>query len=120
MISACSIRTSISDGTGLRAHGRRGRGNGGDADELQHTDRRHGRGAFEAAAAGAACPPTLPAAAILFIDEGASHLDIAKEREGNGAVKELAFTLVVIARRPARIHAADRVVGLRNGATCPA
>jgi ATP-binding cassette subfamily B protein RaxB len=52
---------------------------------------------------------------ILFMDEGTSHLDIAKEREVNAALTSLNITRVIIAHRPETIAAADRVVEVRGG-----
>jgi ATP-binding cassette, subfamily B, bacterial CvaB/MchF/RaxB len=52
---------------------------------------------------------------ILFMDEGTSHLDIAKEREVNAALARLNITRVIIAHRPETIAAADRVVEFRSG-----
>ncbi|HEV7266182.1 MAG TPA: peptidase domain-containing ABC transporter [Falsiroseomonas sp.] len=53
---------------------------------------------------------------ILMMDEGTSHLDVAKEREVNAALAALDITRIVIAHRPETIAAADRVVVLRDGA----
>lgn len=58
--------------------------------------------------------------AILFMDEGTSHLDIDKEREVNAALARLSITRIVIAHRPETIRSADRVVELRNGKLLPA
>lgn len=52
---------------------------------------------------------------ILLMDEGTSHLDLAKEREVNAALAALDITRIVIAHRPETIAAADRVVVLRDG-----
>jgi len=52
---------------------------------------------------------------ILFMDEGTSHLDLAKEREVNAALRELQITRVIIAHRPETIAAADRVLRLEGG-----
>lgn len=52
---------------------------------------------------------------ILFMDEGTSHLDVAKEREVNLALAQLRVTRVVIAHRPETIRAADRIVQLVDG-----
>jgi ATP-binding cassette subfamily B protein RaxB len=49
------------------------------------------------------------------MDEGTSHLDVAKEREVNAALASLAITRIVIAHRPETIAAADRVVVLKDG-----
>jgi ATP-binding cassette subfamily B protein RaxB len=50
------------------------------------------------------------------MDEGTSHLDVAKEREVNAALAALDITRIVIAHRSETIAAADRVVVLRDGA----
>ncbi len=47
---------------------------------------------------------------ILFIDEGTSSLDIAKEREVNANLKALQMTRLVIAHRRDTIEAADRIL----------
>lgn len=52
---------------------------------------------------------------ILLMDEGTSHLDLAKEREVNAALAALEITRIVIAHRPDTIAAADRVLVLRDG-----
>jgi ATP-binding cassette, subfamily B, bacterial CvaB/MchF/RaxB len=52
---------------------------------------------------------------ILFMDEGTSHLDLAKEREVNAALRELQITRVIIAHRPETIAAADRVLRIEGG-----
>lgn len=52
---------------------------------------------------------------ILLMDEGTSHLDLAKEREVNAALAGLEMTRIVIAHRPETIAAADRVLELRHG-----
>jgi ATP-binding cassette subfamily B protein RaxB len=52
---------------------------------------------------------------ILLMDEGTSHLDLAKEREVNAALASLSITRIVIAHRPETIAAADRVVVLKDG-----
>jgi ATP-binding cassette subfamily B protein RaxB len=49
------------------------------------------------------------------MDEGTSHLDLAKEREVNTALRELQITRVIIAHRPETIAAADRVLRLDGG-----
>jgi ATP-binding cassette subfamily B protein RaxB len=56
---------------------------------------------------------------MLFMDEGTSHLDLDKEREVNRALAELQITRIVIAHRPERIRAADRIVVLREGRVSP-
>jgi ATP-binding cassette subfamily B protein RaxB len=52
---------------------------------------------------------------ILFMDEGTSHLDLAKEQEVNAALRELQITRVIMAHRPETIAAADRVLRLEGG-----
>lgn len=52
---------------------------------------------------------------ILFMDEGTSHLDVAKEREVTAALAKLDITRIVIAHRPETMAAADRRVELRDG-----
>jgi ATP-binding cassette subfamily B protein RaxB len=52
---------------------------------------------------------------ILFMDEGTSHLDMAKEREVNAALRGLQITRIIIAHRPETIAAADRVLRLEGG-----
>jgi ATP-binding cassette subfamily B protein RaxB len=52
---------------------------------------------------------------VLLMDEGTSHLDVAKEREVNAALARLSITRIVIAHRPETIAAADRVLVLRDG-----
>jgi ATP-binding cassette, subfamily B, bacterial CvaB/MchF/RaxB len=52
---------------------------------------------------------------ILFMDEGTSHLDLAKELEVNAALRELQITRVIIAHRPETIAAADRVLRIEGG-----
>ena len=52
---------------------------------------------------------------ILFMDEGTSNLDVAKEREVNAALARLKITRVVIAHRPETIAVADRVVVFEGG-----
>lgn len=52
---------------------------------------------------------------ILVLDEATSHLDVAKEREVNAAVRSLPLTRIVVAHRPETIASADRVVVLQGG-----
>ncbi|QRX83996.1 peptidase domain-containing ABC transporter [Glaciimonas sp. PAMC28666] len=52
---------------------------------------------------------------ILFLDEATSHLDIARERSVNDAVKSLNITRVIVAHRPETIASADRVMVLEDG-----
>ncbi len=49
---------------------------------------------------------------ILFLDEATSHLDVARERCVNEAVRALALTRVIVAHRPETIASADRVIML--------
>ena len=51
---------------------------------------------------------------ILLLDEATSHLDVAREREVNAAIKRLRITRIVIAHRPETIASAGRVLQLRN------
>jgi len=53
--------------------------------------------------------------AILFLDEATSHLDIARERCVNDAVRRLDLTRVIVAHRTETIASADRVVKLVGG-----
>lgn len=53
--------------------------------------------------------------AILVIDEGTSHLDLAHERRINAAIAALGITRIVIAHRPDTLKAADRVYIMSNG-----
>jgi ATP-binding cassette subfamily B protein RaxB len=53
--------------------------------------------------------------AILFLDEATSHLDIARERCVNDAVRRLDLTRVIVAHRTETIASADRVVKLAGG-----
>lgn len=52
---------------------------------------------------------------ILFLDEATSHLDIARERSVNAAVRALQLTRVIVAHRPETIASADRVIVLEGG-----
>jgi ATP-binding cassette subfamily B protein RaxB len=52
---------------------------------------------------------------ILILDEATSHLDVARERQINDAIKGLEVTRIVIAHRPETIAAADRVLELSGG-----
>ena len=52
---------------------------------------------------------------LLFLDEATSHLDVARERLVNDAVRQLAVTKVIIAHRPETIASADRVLEMRAG-----
>ncbi len=52
---------------------------------------------------------------ILLLDEATSHLDLARERSINEAIKGQPVTRIIVAHRPETIAAADRVVVLKNG-----
>lgn len=52
---------------------------------------------------------------LLILDEATSHLDVARERLVNDAVKELKLTKVIIAHRPETIASADRVLVMEGG-----
>ncbi len=52
---------------------------------------------------------------ILLLDEATSHLDVARERQVNNAVRDLRLTRVIIAHRPETIASADRVLLLESG-----
>lgn len=52
---------------------------------------------------------------ILIMDEGTSHLDVAKEREVNHHIAQLGITRITIAHRPETIAAAGRVLVLEGG-----
>ena len=52
---------------------------------------------------------------ILFLDEATSHLDIARERSVNEAVRGLHLTRVIVAHRSETIASADRVIVLSGG-----
>jgi ATP-binding cassette subfamily B protein RaxB len=52
---------------------------------------------------------------ILFLDEATSHLDVARERCVNEAVRQLKLTRVIVAHRSETIASADRVVKLVGG-----
>ena len=52
---------------------------------------------------------------ILFLDEATSHLDVARERSVNEAVRALHLTRVIVAHRAETIASADRVVKLAGG-----
>ena len=52
---------------------------------------------------------------ILFLDEATSHLDIARERSVNDAIRGLRLTRIIVAHRPETIASADRVIGLGGG-----
>jgi ATP-binding cassette, subfamily B, bacterial CvaB/MchF/RaxB len=52
---------------------------------------------------------------ILLLDEATSHLDIARERAVNDALRRLPMTRIAIAHRAETIQAADRVVQIAQG-----
>ncbi len=52
---------------------------------------------------------------ILFLDEATSHLDIARERLVNDAVRTLPLTRIIVAHRPETIASCDRVIVLNGG-----
>lgn len=52
---------------------------------------------------------------ILFLDEATSHLDIARERSVNEAVRGLPLTRIIVAHRPETIAHADRVIVIEAG-----
>jgi ATP-binding cassette subfamily B protein RaxB len=52
---------------------------------------------------------------ILFLDEATSHLDVARERSVNEAVRKLNLTRVIVAHRSETIASADRVIKLAAG-----
>ncbi|MBU0556407.1 MAG: peptidase domain-containing ABC transporter [Alphaproteobacteria bacterium] len=53
--------------------------------------------------------------ALLLLDEGTAHLDLAHEAMVNRAIGELGITRLIIAHRPETIAAAERVVRMENG-----
>lgn len=52
---------------------------------------------------------------FLLLDEATSHLDVAREKQVNEAIRNLKLTRIIIAHRPETIASADRVVLLQNG-----
>jgi ATP-binding cassette subfamily B protein RaxB len=52
---------------------------------------------------------------LLFLDEATSHLDVARERLVNDAVRRLRIGKLIIAHRPETIASADRVLVLEGG-----
>nr|MBL8456974.1 peptidase domain-containing ABC transporter [Zoogloeaceae bacterium] len=52
---------------------------------------------------------------ILFLDEATSHLDLARERSVNEAVRALPLTRIIVAHRPETIAHADRVIVIEAG-----
>ncbi len=49
---------------------------------------------------------------VLVLDEATSHLDVARERQVNEAIRALSVTRITIAHRPETIAMADRVIDL--------
>ena len=56
---------------------------------------------------------------LLLLDEATSHLDVAREKSVNEALRATQMTRVVIAHRPETIRASDRVITLSNGKVAP-
>jgi ATP-binding cassette, subfamily B, bacterial CvaB/MchF/RaxB len=52
---------------------------------------------------------------VLLLDEATSHLDVAREKTVNAAIRNSRVTRIIIAHRPETILAADRVVLLGQG-----
>jgi ATP-binding cassette, subfamily B, bacterial CvaB/MchF/RaxB len=52
---------------------------------------------------------------MLLLDEATSHLDLAREKQVNAAVRAARVTRIVVAHRPETIRSADRVIGLDKG-----
>ena len=52
---------------------------------------------------------------ILVLDEATSHLDVARERRINDAIRAMRVTRILIAHRPETIRSADRVIRLQGG-----
>lgn len=52
---------------------------------------------------------------LLFLDEATSHLDLARERQVNEAVRQLRLTRLIVAHRPDTIAGADRVLVIERG-----
>ncbi len=52
---------------------------------------------------------------ILVLDEATSHLDVARERTVNEAVRGLNLTRIIVAHRPETIASADRAIVLAGG-----
>jgi len=52
---------------------------------------------------------------VLLLDEATSALDVARERQVNAAVAELALTRVIVAHRPETIASANRVIEMADG-----
>ena len=50
-----------------------------------------------------------------MLDEATSHLDVARERTVNEAVRGLKLTRIIVAHRPETIASADRAIALAGG-----
>lgn len=51
---------------------------------------------------------------LLILDEASSHLDVARERSINEAIKNMQITRIIIAHRPETICSADRIILLHQ------
>jgi ATP-binding cassette, subfamily B, bacterial CvaB/MchF/RaxB len=54
------------------------------------------------------------APAVLLLDEATSHLDVAREKAVNTALRGMALTRIVVAHRPETIHASARVITVQD------
>jgi len=52
---------------------------------------------------------------LMLLDEATSHLDVARERQVNAAIRELPMTRIIVAHRRETILSADRIVVLDKG-----
>lgn len=52
---------------------------------------------------------------LLLLDEATSHLDVARERQVNAAIRELPMTRIIVAHRRETILSADRIIVLDKG-----
>jgi ATP-binding cassette subfamily B protein RaxB len=52
---------------------------------------------------------------VLFLDEATSHLDVAREKVVNDAVRRLRISKIIVAHRPETIASADRVLVMHAG-----
>ncbi len=52
---------------------------------------------------------------ILLLDEATSHLDVAREKAVNEAVRTMALTRIIVAHRPETIRSSERVIVLDRG-----
>jgi ATP-binding cassette subfamily B protein RaxB len=57
---------------------------------------------------------------ILLLDEATSHLDVAREKAVNDALRGSRLTRIIIAHRPETIAASDRIIRLEEGRVLPA